>query len=92
MVLFERRATGVRPTLLGAKLLRNLSLVLSDLDDALAMAQTNRTAPTGGKLTSEPDVLMQVTELLDVVVDFIRKRPDIEFRLVKTKGGPKQSR
>ncbi|MBZ9756975.1 LysR family transcriptional regulator [Mesorhizobium sp. ESP6-5] len=92
VTLFERHSTGVRPTRLGAKLLRNLSRVLSDLDDTLAIAQPNRKAQAVGNLTSGPDALMQVTEFLDVVVDFIRERPDVELRLVKAKRGPEQSR
>ncbi|AZO68053.1 LysR family transcriptional regulator [Mesorhizobium sp. M6A.T.Cr.TU.016.01.1.1] len=80
-VLFERHAAGVRPTLLGAKLLGNLRRVLAELDGTLAMV-----GGQAGNLAADFDASVHATELLDIVVDFIRSRPDVILRLVETKG------
>lgn len=83
-VLFERHAAGVRPTLLGAKLLGNLRRVLAELDGTLAMVETANRGNAGNS-TADFNASVHATELLDIVVDFIRSRPDVTLRLVKTK-------
>ncbi|MER9435843.1 LysR family transcriptional regulator [Mesorhizobium sp. M0618] len=83
-VLFERRTGGVRPTLAGTELLRNLRRVLTDLDDTLAMVKTVREGQAG-RVSSGFDASLQATEFLDAVTDFIRSRPDIALRFVEEK-------
>ena len=83
-ILFERHAGGVRPTLAGAQLLRNLRRVLTDLDGTLAMEETAR-REQAGSLPSGFDMSLHATEFLDAVADFIRSRPDITLRFVEKK-------
>lgn len=82
--LFERHAGGVRPTLAGARLLRNLRRVLTDLDGTLATVGTARGGQPGNLPTGFEGPL-DTTEFLDAVADFIRSRPDVTLRLVETK-------
>lgn len=81
--LFERHSSGVRPTLVGAGLLRNLRRVLTDLDSTLAMVRTARGEQAGSLATSFE--ALHAAEILDVVTDFIRSRPDVSLRLVEAK-------
>ncbi|TIU45606.1 MAG: LysR family transcriptional regulator [Mesorhizobium sp.] len=81
-VLFERHTGGVRPTLAGAELLRNLRRVLTDLDGTLAMVKTAGQAG-GGSIGF--DASLHATEFLDAVAAFIRSRPDIALRFVEEK-------
>ncbi|WP_164753954.1 MULTISPECIES: LysR family transcriptional regulator [unclassified Mesorhizobium] len=83
-ILFERHAGGVRPTLAGARLLRNLRRVLTDLDGTLAMEETDR-REQAGILPGGFEMAVHATELLDAVADFIRSRPDVALRFVETK-------
>ena len=81
--LFERHSSGVRPTLAGAGLLHNLRRVLTDLDSTLAMVRTARGEHAGSPVTGFE--ALHATEILDVVTDFIRSKPDVSLRLVETK-------
>ncbi|RVB80595.1 MULTISPECIES: LysR family transcriptional regulator [unclassified Mesorhizobium] len=83
-ILFERHAGGVRPTLAGARLLRNLRRVLTDLDGTLIMEETVRREQVGSP-PSAFDMSLHATEFLDAVADFIRSRPDVTLRFVETK-------
>lgn len=85
-VLFERHTGGVRPTPVGAELLRNLRRVLIDLDGTLAMVKTDRGREANAMSTGyEP--FLNANAFLDVVSDFIRSRPDVAIRFIETRRG-----
>lgn len=88
--LFERHAGGVRPTLAGAGLLRNLRRVLTDLDGTLTMVRTAR-GMQAGSLAAGLEAPLHASEFLDAVTDIIRSSPDVSLRLVKTKRGAARS-
>ncbi|ARP64315.1 LysR family transcriptional regulator [Mesorhizobium sp. WSM1497] len=88
--LFERHSGGVRPTLAGAGLLRNLRRVLADLDGTLTMVRTARDVQ-GGSPATGLEAPLHATEILDAVTDVIRSRPDVSLRLVETKRGAARS-
>ncbi|QKC98356.1 LysR family transcriptional regulator [Mesorhizobium sp. NZP2298] len=83
-VLFERHAGGVRPTPVGAGLIRNLRRVLNDLDGTLAMVKMAK-GREAERLSIGFDPTLPATEFLDAVTDVIRSRPDVALRLVETK-------
>lgn len=83
-VLFDRHAGGVRTTLAGAGLVRNLRRVLNALDGTLAMVKAARRGEAD-ELQISFDASLPATEVLDAVSDVIRSRPDVTLRLVKTK-------
>lgn len=82
--LFERHSGGVRPTLAGVELLRNLRRVLADLDGTLTMVRTAR-GIQAGNLATDLEAPLHATDFLDAVTDFIRSRPDVALRFVETK-------
>ncbi|ESX79986.1 hypothetical protein X757_03115 [Mesorhizobium sp. LSHC414A00] len=88
--LFERHSGGVRPTVAGAGLLRNLRRVLADLDGTLTMVKTAR-GVQDASLATGLEAPLHATEILDAVTDVIRSRPDVSLRLVETKRGAARS-
>ncbi|ESX20332.1 hypothetical protein X766_08890 [Mesorhizobium sp. LSJC255A00] len=83
-LLFERHAGGVRPTVTGAGLVRNLRRVLNELDGTLAMVKAAKRGEAD-KLLIGFEAPLPATEFLDAVSEIIRSRPDVTLRLVKTK-------
>ncbi|MDX8457886.1 LysR family transcriptional regulator [Mesorhizobium humile] len=79
--IFQRHPGGVRPTAAGARLLRDLHRVLGDLDGTLATAD-KRGQQAGSDASSVP---AQISEFLEVIVDFIRSTPDVSLNLVDMK-------
>lgn len=86
IALFERHTGGVRPTPIGAELLRNLRRVLIDLDGTLAMVNTDRGREANAASTAyEP--FLHANEILDIVSDVLRSKPDVAIRFVETRRG-----
>ncbi|RUW80712.1 LysR family transcriptional regulator [Mesorhizobium sp. M2A.F.Ca.ET.067.02.1.1] len=81
--IFERHSGGVRPTLAGAELLRDLRRVLRDLDGTLATAGMAR-RQQAKSATADIEVPAHITEFLDELIDFIRSTPNVSLRLVET--------
>jgi DNA-binding transcriptional LysR family regulator len=84
VTLFERHPIGVRPTPAGARLLRSLRRVLSDLDSTLANAG-DAEAAREDSLRTTFEAPSPETEFLDAIIEIIRSRPDLSLRLVDTK-------
>lgn len=82
--LFERHASGVRPTPAGMRLLHDLRRVLADLDGTLAFAKSARSGKAGGLLV-DFDTSEHAIEFLHAVADFIRSRPDVALTFMKAK-------
>lgn len=85
-VLFQRHASGVRPTPAGMTLLHNLRRVLADLDGTLAFAETARGGQAGG-LSIDFDASEHAIEFLHAVAEFIRSRPDVALSFMEAKRG-----
>jgi DNA-binding transcriptional LysR family regulator len=80
--VFERHSGGVRPTEPGARFLRNLRRVLTDLEGTFAMVETAGRGENGS-LSIGFNASLLAGETLDTVTGFMQDLPNIDIRFIE---------
>lgn len=79
--LFNRTTRSVAPTEAGARLFRNLSPILSELDVALADVGTLRERPSGRLRINASEIATRIL-MRQIVPTFVERCPDVNLDLV----------